>query len=821
MKSLKNSVQKPMIFASLGLALQAATAIGASANDCVVRHKANFDEVKPAGGGYCVGVMNPNNDRFAEDKDYNYVEGSLIWLSDQSDKRIKRIGNIPMQWLVLDKGVIGVYSSGANYSIRYWNSDTLGTRTCKSDIKVEDVKKGTTKIELGKNFIRVASPSGNEDWYGGADGNCTSKNARAFMNLTSEDRRVLEKYGTSGGTGESNELTNPVVAAKLRMPKGRDGVMKNMIQAMQSQDIRSVLLWGAAGTGKTTIAYGIAKRIAQKDPTLPEWIRDWSIYAIDLSKVNEEGALGVAQKKMTEIIQAAAGKKVILLMDEIHQLLGLGARESGSSDVTDALKTPLANGQICIIGTLTGDVAEKGRFDANSAFQRRFSQMMIDEPSDEVLREIFRDYADEMTKKYNVTYDDLALEEMIKLTRQYGNGQKHPAVGINFLDQLSASKEKNEGEAYAIVVADIKAKVGLMFNVAALKPVDPAKKEKTMGQKAVVFKAEISKQFIGQTSALDVVQRGLTIYAARGAKPGKPPVFLFLGPSGVGKTYLAELTAKYFNMPYKEFKMEGYQQEHSVESLKGSPQGYVGSQEGGALPNWISQNPTSVLNFDEIDKAHPRVLQYLMGLLEQGVVQDGKGNEHTFRGVVFLTSNYLLEVIEEWDRANGIEDNEWKATNGDAKPPSTGIGSYTPEQLKQHLMNLLEKPGENGQDQKIGSFITGRIGLENIVIFNHFNKEQAKQVAMLEVKSVLKKMKEDYKKDVVPDPALVEHIVSNGFSFKYGARPVRGMAVSLIEGPVAEKMIEMEGQEDQIKRLVVGIQGAGRSARGVVRVETE
>ncbi len=737
---------------------------------CTDAEKKSFDTVVSDKGSVCVGVLNANNPKATDG-----IDGDLIW--NQSG-RSSRVGAAVDKVVVVNTGVLMVGYSGNKASVQYWDAATQKTKKCSEDVSARDVMQGNVSFDTGVDFIRVRSKILAKTYFANCDDN---GDATVYAELTPADRAVLEEFKDS--TVKSNDLTHPEVYPTLNEIIGRDDLVKQVIATIAAREKRSSLLWGPAGVGKTALAERLAQLIVRKQ--VPEWLQGWSVYMISLGKMGEEGTKGLSEKKMERIVSAASGKKVILVMDEIHQLIGLGTGKDDNTDVTEVMKTNLANGQLAVIGTLTDSAGEMPVLRTKDAFFSRFNKIRVGEPDESVLLAIYKSRAKKENKRYGIEFPDEILKKVLDLTRRYIPTENNPRIGIGVIETVAANLNlKNVEKGYKVTLQDIRNQVGSMSNNQQLMNTGNEKESRSFKEVVKAFKTDMSKKYIGNEEAVNAIHRSLLITAAGNSKPNRPAgIFLFLGPSGVGKTYLAELTASHFGMKHKLWGMNQYKAEHSLQSFLGAPPSYVGYKEGGGeLTQFINNHPSSVLIFDEADKGHPDILQAFITLMDTGKVKDNSGIEANFtNGFMFFTSNFAMDLINAYDtQVLGIADE----TKGQYSEKYKGYVPKDEDELKTEILNKLQTEGA------FGSYFAGRIGFENIIIFHHHNPENAAKIAQLEIKSVIKEMDANYKVEV--DKSVYDYIIANGFSFHYGARKVRDMAKSLIAYPVSQKVVELE-----------------------------
>ncbi|OQW53758.1 MAG: hypothetical protein A4S09_06845 [Proteobacteria bacterium SG_bin7] len=750
---------------SLGLGFASTSAFAV----CTEVEKKAFDVVASEVGSACVGILHPSNPVASDG-----INGDIIW--KQSGKSL-RVGSAVDKFVVVNNGMLMVVYEGNKVSVQFWDLATQKTKKCSQDVSAREVTQGTISFDVGVDFINVRSKLSSKSFFS----NCQdSGDTTVYTALTAADRAVLDQFRDGD---RPNDLTNAEVAAGLNEILGRDEMVDTMIATVSNREGRSTLLWGPAGVGKTTLAERLAQRIVRKQ--VPVWLQDWSVYLISLGKMGEEGVKGRSEKKMSDLVAAASGKKVILVMDEIHQLVGLGTGKDDSTDVTEIMKTNLANGQLAVIGTLTDNKDEMPLLRTKEAFFSRFSKIYVGEPDDKVLLEIYKSRAKKETKKYGMEFSEEVLKKLLQLTRQYVPTENNPRIGIRMIETVaSLYGTKNSARGYQVTIQDFRNAVGTYANIPALTNSAASNKEgRTFKEIVKNFRADLSKDYIGQDSAKDAVYRTLVRVAAGNQKADRPSgIFLFLGPSGVGKTFMAEKFASMLNLKYQVWAMSQYQNESNIANFLGAPPTYVGyNPAGGELTRFINNNPSAVLNFDEADKSEPRILDMLINLMETGKIRDNSNVEASLRnGYLFFTSNFGMPLIDAYDRE------VLKIPDESQGKYSKKYDGYIPrdeEELKKELLNQL-------LGTAFGTYFAGRIGISNIVIFHHHNSEEARKIAELEIKKVVKALNAQYVVEV--DKSVVDYIATHGVSFQFGARKVRDLAESMISFPVSEKVMSLE-----------------------------
>lgn len=735
----------------------------------------------PGYGKSCIVLKNPNVNGA------HPLEGDTLLVS--SDDKIDRIGKIFYKVLGTPRGVVFVTISeddGSLYEINYWEAATRKIKECtpkaEDKISVGAVREGRVSISIGNDMIRIARGLQSKDYME----NCENKgNNLVYLNLSKQDKSILEEFRTGGA---SNEWTNPEIAATFPTVLGRDEEINKVISSLRLTAVRSSLIIGKPGIGKTAIVQALAKKIVAGD--VPDFLKDWSIYSIEISKLGDEGVKGKAESKATRLLDAAVGKKVILLFDEMHKLVGKGATNENSSDITETMKTPLADGRLALIGTTTDDKDEIGLLRLKQAFFQRFNQVYLKELPDNLLLKIFRQEANELEKKYATVFSDENLRQILDLTRRYVSDQAQPRVSLKVINQIASDLALEKSGKVNVTDDDARNAVGQIANIPSL--ITKAANSKCEGlpyrEKAKNFTSEMRKGYVGQEEAVTAVQQTLSTIALGLNDPKRPGgVFLFLGPSGVGKTYFGERLGELFCMPVKIFGMSKYRDESSINAFSGSDKGYVGyDRAGGELTRWIKENPESVLIFDEIDKANPLVLESLVQLLDDGVYTDKADNEVKFRnGFIILTSNFGMDLIDAYDKkVLGLKNPREGAFS---KPLPQAIPNNL-DQLKNEILNMLEGDG------KFGSYMAGRVGRDNTIVFHHLTPTESRQIAELEIARVVKQLgKRNIKVSVKPEIATI--IGQEAYDFKIGARRARELA---------EKYVRQSSTSALLKEMTTG-----------------
>lgn len=637
-----------------------------------------------------------------------------------------------------------------------------------------------------------------------------------------------------GGDGEQQQTSLQFFARDMnKLAKdgkylkvwGRDDEVERMIHILSRKTKNNPILVGEAGVGKTAIVEGFVQRIVNGD--VPEIFRHKKVVSLDLSSIVAGSKIrGDLEERILAIVsEMASNPDTIIFIDEIHMIVGAGAAGSNSSmDIANILKPHLTSGDLRVIGATTYDEFQK-YIEDDAALERRFQPIMVDElaPDDakkvmQMLRPAFEDF-------HKVTITDAALDEAVELSSRYITNKYLPDKAIDVIDEASAAKrisiekgktnvndyeeelkklvkEKNDSldkgdinaavemrkrevqqqeklkrardaasqkvKAGVVMVEDIRAVVARWSKV----PVTTM----TSSDLGALQKLDVtlSKRIVGQTEAIARVTAALK-RARMGFSDEKRPLasFVFLGPTGVGKTETAkEIARTMFGSEDNliQVDMSEYMEQHSISKLIGSPPGYVGFQEGGQLTEKIRRKPYSVILFDEIEKAHPELLNILLQILDEGKLKDSKGRVVNFKNsVIVMTSNIGASEIKENLMGFGVEDEVAREADMDI--------AY--ERLKEGLTEELKN--------ELAPELINRI--DEIIIFRSLDADDAKRITKLLISDINERLK---KKgiQVVPTNSAVNFIASTGFDEAYGARNIRRKLQELVENPLADYLLQ-------------------------------
>ena len=624
---------------------------------------------------------------------------------------------------------------------------------------------------------------------------------------------ILDKYSRDFTKMAGENKFDPIV--------GRNKEIERVIQILSRRTKNNPCLVGDPGVGKTAIAEGLAQKIVSGD--IPGILKDKRVVNLDIS-------LMVAGSKyrgeFEERIKGAIGEvkkvgNIILFIDELHTIIGAGGAE-GAIDASNILKPPLARGEIQIIGATT--LTEYRKYiEKDAALERRFQPVSVDEPTEEEAAAMLYGLRDKYEAHHSTKISDDAVAAAVKLSVRYITDRFLPDKAIDLMDEASSKirlksytvpsrvkeleerlsdleKEKEEAiktedfEKAVIIKKEqnqVKETLGKSKkewdskNISTEKTVTaddiadvvagwtgiPVKNiQEEESQRLMKMEETIHSRVIGQEEGVSAVSKAIR-RGRVGLKDPKRPVgsFLFLGPTGVGKTELSKALAEALfgdENAMIRVDMSEYMETHSVSKLIGSPPGYVGYEEGGQLSEKVRRKPYSVILFDEIEKASPDVFNVLLQVLDDGHITDGQGRRVDFKNtVIIMTSNAGARNIVEPKKLGFSIDNSEEANH---------------DKMKKDVMDEVKK--------MFRPEFLNRI--DDIIVFHALNKENIKEIVKLMSKEIVKRISENMKITVVFDDTVLEHIAETGFNPIYGARPLRREMQNKIEDGFAESFLE-------------------------------
>lgn len=616
-------------------------------------------------------------------------------------------------------------------------------------------------------------------------------------------KSVLEQFGI--------DLTAEAKAGKLDPVVGRDKEIERLIHILLRRTKNNPIIIGEAGVGKTAVIEALCQKII--DGTVPEQLKDKKIIQLDLAALiagaSHRGEFEERLKNVIKEVQAADGK-ILLFIDEIHTLIGAGEEGGGAMDASNIIKPYLARGQLQLIGTTTTAEYRK-YFEKDKAFQRRFQAVVVDEPDEEKAIQMIAVLKPKYESYHNVTITDEAVKFSVTLSKKYVGERYLPDKAIDLIDEAAAEVKLKHAEGQRqdteVKRADIEKVVSDWTGIPITKLTEDE------GKKLLQLEDLIHQRLIDQQEAVTVVSEAVRRGRIGLAAANRPIAsFIFLGPTGVGKTELAKTLAEILfgrDDAMIRLDMSEYMEKHEVAKLIGAPPGYVGYEEGGQLTEAVRAKPYSIVLFDEVEKAHPDVFNILLQLLEDGRLTDNKGNTISFKNtIVIATSNIGSSIIQE-TLVKQKEDNAAKKEAEEAS--SQGVPTPAPAAAPSTVVSASGAVAaapvvkEDPQMQKVFAELSKKLmeeltkffrpelinRFDGVVIFKPLRIEDMKQIAKLGIGKTMKLLKEQGFNLEVSDRALVQ-LGNEGFDPVYGARPLRRLIQTAIENPISIQIISQK-----------------------------
>jgi len=644
-------------------------------------------------------------------------------------------------------------------------------------------------------------------------------NPKEYFELTAEGVHVqggmLEQFST--------DLTAQAAEGKLDPVIGRQDEIERLLQVLSRRTKNNPCLVGEPGVGKTAIVEGLAQRIVEG--TVPEQMKGKHILTLDLSgMVAGSKYRGEFEERMKKMInEVKADGNVILFLDEIHTIIGAGGAE-GALDAANILKPSMARGELQLIGATTISEYRK-RIEKDAALERRFQPITIEEPDKELCRKILNGIQSKYELHHKVTIEEAAIEASIDLSERYINDRHLPDKAIDVLDEacskvnlsgfkvpenlnqleyqlqeLAAAKEEQikngnfaeaslvhkEQEAVTKKIASIKrrldnqnAKRSLVVKeedvaavVSAWTKIPVQKLTESENTKLKKLEQTLHKRVIGQEEAVSAVARAVKRGRVGLKSPNRPiGSFLFLGPTGVGKTELSKALAEaLFGNEESMIRvdMSEYMEKHSVSKMIGSPPGYVGHDDGGQLSEKVRRNPYSVVLFDEIEKAHPDVFNILLQVLDDGHITDSQGRKVDFKNtVIIMTSNAGAKAITEPKKLGFAAKED---VEGDYKKMKSNVMEEVKRLFRPEFLNRIDET----------------------IVFHALNGEHMKKIVGLMCTELVNRAKKQLDIKLTIRDSVKKYIVEKGTDTKYGARPLRRAMQTELEDKMAEAILNGE-----------------------------
>ena len=750
---------------------------------------------------------------------FQKIENEIIDLIGKEDSLNETLGFTPRTKKVLENSFVEAKKVGYDYigtehllmgTLR--EGDSIAVRILM-DLNV-DIPKIYTEIIGVVNEVENATGTKNESKKNTSKGNIPT----------------LNQFG--------EDLTKKALDGKLDPVIGRDEEIQRVIQILSRRTKNNPCLIGESGVGKTAIVEGLAEKIAVGD--VPEALREKQVYSMDISGMvagaKYRGDFEERIKKAIAEVRKAGN--IILFIDEIHTIVGAGSAE-GAIDAANILKPMLARGDIQLIGTTTIEEYRK-YIEKDSALERRFSPIDVHEPSKKDTIQILKGLRDRYEAHHNVRITDEAISAAVELSERYINDRFLPDKAIDLIDEAASKArlkaytepellkkieekldkvEKDKAEAIRTQkfekAAELRDKQNELTEkkekeeekwkykntktmititeenisqiISSLTGIPLDKISRNENEKLANLEKKLHERVIGQNEAIEAVAKAIRRGRVGLKDPNRPiGSFLFLGPTGVGKTELSKAVAECLFGGEKDLiriDMSEYMESHSVSKLIGSPPGYVGFEEGGQLTEKIRRKPYAVILLDEVEKAHPDVMNILLQVLDDGRLTDSNGRTVDFKNtVIIMTSNIGARLIT--DKKN------------------LGFGNSSNEDEQKEYENTKKDVMAELKKEFRPEFINR---IDEIIVFHKLNDDEIKQIIELMLKQVENRLKKQGI-NIKIESSVKELIEKQGINISFGARPLRRTIQSLVEDSLAEAILDSKDAGKE-KEFVLDVDG--------------
>jgi ATP-dependent Clp protease ATP-binding subunit ClpA len=602
---------------------------------------------------------------------------------------------------------------------------------------------------------------------------------KQIMNKEEEEKylEILNEFTTNLNDLAEDGKIDPVI--------GRTTELEDLCQVLGRRNKNNVLMVGDPGVGKTAIAEGLALRIINDE--VPSYLKDHVVYNLEVGTILAgTNYRGQFEERVNDVIKALISQeRAILFIDEAHTMNGAGASTGGGTDMANMLKPHLAKGELKVIASTTWEEYTES-FEKDRALMRRFLRLDITEPTPGVAKKILRGTVRYYENFHNAKITKQAIDTAVDYSVRHQPDKRLPDKAFDLIDSACARQRLKEIQNPYVDVEHVLEELGRITNI----PVDQFD-EKKQDSDVLNWEDQIKSRLYGQDAAVEKVLEHVYMSKAGLGKANKPMgSFVFLGPTGVGKTELAKLLSEYLHMPLLRYDMSEYQERHTVARFVGAPPGYVGYEDsnlgGGLLIKDIQRNPYSVILFDEIEKAHPDVTNVLLQMLDEGFVTSSNGKRADCRNsIIIMTSNLGASEMEK----NAI-----------------GFGD-------------LERKGED--DKALKEFFRPefRNRINAICKFNKLDNLSQRKVVIKIVQDLTDQLRAKGI-SMHMDEASVDYILEKGFDSKMGARPLDRAIDQYLRMPIAKKILvdkTLEGCKIKIRIIdnkfaLKFIQGNGEDA---------
>lgn len=656
------------------------------------------------------------------------------------------------------KKELGIDTSASNTEyVRELGIDNLSDEARKVlAISLDKARITNNQVTIDDLFYQVILSNERELWRLFPDG--TQERVRAQLYDPLKSMPETSRHAVCMNKLAKDGMYDPI--------EGRDKEIDAIIEVLGRRVKNNPCVVGDPGVGKTAIVQGLAQRIV--DGNVPSYMRNKFILSVDVTSiVSGTKFRGDFEERMNRILnEAARTGNVILFFDEMHMLIEAGSSSDPAMTASNILKPAISHGDVQIIGATT--TKEYRRFiEKDKAFERRIERINIGEPSIELAEKMVHATIDKYNEFHNSTITDAAIHEAVVLSDRYIPEKKLPDKAITLIDETAARLKKylKAGESFEITASDVKDTISKLTNI------DVGDLDDTARSKLKNLSDNLHHYVIGQDSAVTELSKAIKRSRTGIKDPNKPAgSFLFVGPTGVGKTELTKALAIELYGSTKElirFDMSEFMEKHSVSKMIGSPPGYVGYGEGGQLTEAVRRKPNSIILFDEIEKAHPDVFNVLLQVLDDGQLTDSEGNRVDFKNtIIIMTSNagYGADMMNKGKIGFSSGSNTVESDRKEKIALESLESTFRPE-----FLNRLDK----------------------IIIFEKLTMSENLSITELLLKQLKKRVRNAGISIQWTDDA-VKVITELGYSEKYGARNIKRKVQELVEDRIADLIVDEE-----------------------------
>ncbi len=631
---------------------------------------------------------------------------------------------------------------------------------------------GRSKIEIGDVFTSILGEKRSFAYYATHKAKITKAEWQAFVNIAigeqEEEQELQENAGAANQAIRqfTDDLNAQVKSGKIDPVIGRHDELSSVALALGRRSKSNVLMVGDPGVGKTAIAEGLAWKIVNGET--PEFLKEYNVYALDIGAMLAGSKYRGDFEERFKLVLAGLQKKgkTIMFIDEAHMISGAGAGgQNSSNDLANLLKPALGKGNLKVVASTTWEEYRKF-FEKDRALMRRFQRVSVDEPSEETTLEILKGIVGYYEDFHGVKITEDAMASAVKLSVKYQPDKKLPDKAIDLLD-VACSRFKVNDQTEDLVVTEEE----IQFELAKMVKLPEEQVAEREAENLKDLEKNMKGSVFGQDDAIEGIVDKILV-AQAGLKPDDKPIgsFVFMGPTGTGKTETAKALSTNMGIPLVRFDMSEYQEKHSVAKLIGAPPGYVGfDDDAGQLIVKLQENPNCVLLLDEIEKAHPDVSSVLLQLMDNGKVTGSNGKEADARNVVLILTTNLGAA--------------------EAEKNAIGFGSEETEYEDTSIKNYFKPEFRNRLDATITFAKLGKPVMMKIV--GKFMKELKDMVKQKDVKFT------------ITDEAL-DYLVDKGFDPKMGARPLQRVIDKDIKRPLSRALLfgDLKNGGDIVIKLV-------------------